>query len=192
MSGEVAIVTALGAQDNIITTFSPFSCFKYGQDMLVKITILGNNLSIFLFMPCIINIFLPLSCFEYVTMYPVQSRRENTFIRYRWTRWRVYATGGQKERGLSCTETGKGPLDLSEKSTIQCLDVKVIRSKYEDTKQKIGTRQGSNSLVKTSTISVDNQATNRNERERAKKTLKNKRSVQSAKESNDKDCQLLA
>jgi len=88
--------------------FSPFSGFKYGQDMLVKITILGNNLSIFLFMPRIINIFLPLSCFEYVTMHPVQSRREKTFIRYWRTRWRVYATGGWKERALSCTETGKG------------------------------------------------------------------------------------
>jgi len=108
MSGEVAIVTALGAQDNIITTFSPFSCFKYGQDMLVKITILGNNLSIFLFMPCIINIFLPLSWFEYVTMHLVQSRRENTCICYRRARWQVYAMGGWKERAPSCTETGKG------------------------------------------------------------------------------------
>jgi len=56
MSGEGAIVTALGAQHNIINMFSPFSGFKYGQDMLVKITILGNNLSILycsdqLFMP---------------------------------------------------------------------------------------------------------------------------------------------
>ena len=48
---------------------------------------------------------------------------------------------------------------LSEKSTIQCLDVKVVRSKYELRRYEV---EGD----KTSTISVDKKATNKNRRER--------------------------